>query len=91
MWGAATKGCLFLAHCAIKNRLIDKVRFAVDQNPQKVGKYLPGSLIEIRSKEEFFRSAKPGDLLLIANPAYKDEIAAQVSASGLTDIAIQTL
>lgn len=91
IWGAATKGCLFLAHCAIKNQLIDKVRFAIDQNPQKIGKYLPGSMIEIRSKEDFFRTAKPGDLLLIANPAYKDEIVAQINASGIKDIAIQTL
>jgi nucleoside-diphosphate-sugar epimerase len=91
VWGAGAKGCLFLAHCEMKNRLIDKVRFAVDQNPKKIGKYLPGSAIEIRSKEDFFRAAKPGDLLLIANPAYKDEIVSQVGDSGLTDIAIQTL
>jgi nucleoside-diphosphate-sugar epimerase len=91
VWGAATKGCLFLAHCALRNRLIDRVRFAVDQNPQKIGKYLPSSLIEIRSKEDFFRAAKPGDLLLISNPAYKDEIVAQVRASGIKDITIQTL
>ncbi|MFM8748732.1 hypothetical protein [Rhabdaerophilum sp.] len=91
VWGAATKGCMFLAHCAMKNRLIDKVCFAVDQNPNKLGKHLPGSLIEIRSKEDFFRTAKPGDLLLIANSAYKDEIVAEVIANGLMDIAIQTL
>jgi len=54
LWGAATKGCLFLAHCAKKNRLVNKVRFAIDQNSQKIGKYLPGSLIEIRSKNDFF-------------------------------------
>ena len=91
LWGAATKGCLFLAHCAIRNRLVNKVHFAVDQNPQKIGKYLPGSMIEIRSKEDFFEAVKPGDLLLIANPAYKDEIVAQVKASGITDIVIHTL
>ncbi len=91
LWGAATKGCLFLAHCAIRKRLIDKVRFAVDQNPRKIGKYLPGSNVEIRSKEDFFRAVKPGDLLLIANPAYEDEIVAQMRAVGITDIATLTL
>jgi nucleoside-diphosphate-sugar epimerase len=91
LWGAATKGCLFLAHCAIKNRLIDKVRFAIDQNPQKIGKYMPGSLVQIKSKDDFFAAAKPGDMLLISNPAYKNEIVTQVNASGLTNILIETL
>jgi len=91
LWGAATKGCLFLAHCANRNRLVDKVRFVIDQNPQKLGKYLPGSLVEIRPKDDFFRVAKAGDLLLISNPAYKNEIVAQVNAAGLADIVIETL
>jgi hypothetical protein len=91
LWGAATKGCLFLAHCANKNLLIDKVQFAIDQNPQKIGKYLPGSLIEIKSKSDFFATVKSGDLLLISNPAYKNEIVSQINARGLTDIAIFTL
>lgn len=91
LWGAGTKGCLFLAHCANKNLLVDKVRFAIDQNPQKIGKYLPGSLIEIRSRNDFFTTVKPGDLLLISNPAYKNEIVSQINERGLTDIAIFTL
>jgi len=72
LWGAATKGCIFLTHCANKNRLIDRIRFVIDQNPKKIGKYLPRSFLEIKSKEDFFKKAKPGDLLLISNPAYKD-------------------
>ena len=49
LWGAATKGCLFLAHCANNNLLINNIRFVVDQNPKKIGIYLPGSLIVIKS------------------------------------------
>lgn len=91
LWGAATKGCLFLAHCKNKNLLVDKVLFAIDQNPKKIGKYLPGSLISIKSKEDFFLTAKSGDLLLVSNSAYKDEIVAQVNAAGLSNILIETL
>ena len=91
LWGAGTKGCLFLNHCANKNLLIDRIRFVIDQNPKKIGKYLPGSLMEIRSKEDFFETAKPGDLLLISNPAYKDEITKQINASALADIVIRLL
>lgn len=91
IWGAATKGCLFLAHCASNNRIIDKVVFAIDQNPQKIGRYLPGSLIQIKSKQDFFASAKGDELLIVSNPVYKDEIAAEVKASGLYHIKIETL
>lgn len=91
LWGAATKGCLFLAHCARQKRILDKLCFAVDKNPQKVGKYLPGSMVEIRSTQDFFTTAQPGDLLLISNPAYKDEIMAEVKAAGLNEIVIEEL
>ena len=91
VWGAATKGCLFLAHCSKANRLIDKTAFAIDQNPKKVGRYLPGSGVQIKSKEEFFHCAKQDDVLLIVNPAYKGEITSEVRAAGLHDIKIETL
>jgi nucleoside-diphosphate-sugar epimerase len=91
IWGAATKGCLFLAHCNNRNKLIKNVSFAIDQNFKKIGKYLPGSLIEIKSKYDFFNSAKPGDLLIISNPAYKNEIVSQINAAGLKNLKILTL
>lgn len=91
LWGAATKGCLFLTHCARNKRLIDQVAFAIDQNPQKIGRFLPGSQIPIKSKQEFFASASQGDILLISNPAYKDEINAEIEAAGLSQIEIETL
>ena len=53
IWGAGTKGCIFLNHCKNSNLLINKIKFAIDINPNKIGKYLPGSLIQIKSKEFF--------------------------------------
>ncbi len=91
LWGAATKGCLFLAQCATHRLVLDKVKFAIDQNPQKLGKYLPGSLVPIKSKHAFFATAREGDLLLIANPAYKVEIEEEVKAAGLGKITIEML
>lgn len=91
LWGAATKGCMFLAHCTYQKIFVDKVKFAIDQNPQKIGKYLPGSLVEIKSKLAFFKAARSGDLLIISNPAYKDEITAEVESAGLRNIFIETL
>lgn len=91
IWGAATKGCLFLAHCKNYNRLIDKVQSAIDQNPHKRGKFLPGSLVKIKSKEEFLETVKENALLIVSNPAYKDEIVAELNAAGLNHIKIETL
>ena len=91
MWGAATKGCLFLAHCVNNNRLIEKVVFAVDQNPKKIGRFLPGSNIEIKSKEDFFRSVKLNDLLIISNPAYQEEIISELRTANIHKISIETL
>ena len=91
LWGAATKGCLFLAHCASINKLVDKLVFAIDQNPQKIGRYLPGSYIRIESKEKFFKSAQQDAILIVSNPAYKQEIAAELEAAGLDQIKIVTL
>lgn len=91
IWGAATKGCLFLAHCVNNNRLINRVAFAIDQNPQKIGRYLPGSLVQIQSKQDFFKAAKGDELLIVSNPAYIEEIKAELKASGLNHITIETL
>ena len=91
IWGAATKGCMFLVHCANRNALLNRIAFAVDVNPDKCGKFLPGSLVAIRSKEDFFKAAKQNDLLLISNPNYKDEILAELHLHGLGDLQIVTL
>ena len=91
VWGAATKGCMFLVHCFYRNRLIDRVGFAIDQNPQKCGKFLPGSLVPIWDKEKFYASVKNDDLLLISNPNYKDEILVGLRENGLDRLKIVTL
>lgn len=91
LWGAATKGCLFLAHCASQNKLINRFAFAIDVNPKKIGKFLPGSLVEIKSKYDFFEDAKDGDVLLIANPAYKNEINTEIERANMAHVIIETL
>lgn len=91
LWGAATKGCLFLAHCKSNKTLLKKVLFAIDQNPSKQGKFLPGSLIPIKPKKDFFKIAKDGDVLLICNPAYKKEIQEEIKKSLKATIQIEVL
>lgn len=88
IWGAATKGCMFLVHCVHQNRLFKKIEFAIDINPSKWNKYLPGSLVPIRPKSELFKKAKLNDLLIVANPNYKAEIWDELEKNGLGKLEI---
>ena len=91
LWGAATKGCMFLVHCQNQGKLIEKVGFAVDINPNKCGKVLPGSLVPIKDRRAFFSEALPNDLLLIANPNYGAEIRQELMEQGLTTLRVEHL
>lgn len=69
IWGSGSKGVTFL-------NMLDTagiIDYAVDINPRKQGKFIPGSGQEIVSPE-FLKELKP-DLVYIMNPIYKDEIA----------------
>lgn len=91
IWGAGTKGCIFLNYCKKNNILIDQIKFAIDINPNKIDKYLPGSLIKIKSKEFFARKVKKNDVLIISNPAYKNEIIKDLKKYNSTKLNILTL
>jgi hypothetical protein len=84
LWGAATKGCLFLYHCSRQQKIAQSIAFAIDINPGKIGKYLPGSGIPIRSPDALFSQAGTADLLCIANPNYFDEILSELKQHGLS-------
>jgi len=87
LWGGAGKAGTFLHHSkTLAPKLMEKLVFAVDINPKKIGKYLPSSLVKIASKEEFFVSATNADLLLIANPIYTNEIMKELEKNNLSDI-----
>jgi len=91
IWGAGTKGCMFLNHCKSEKNLINKVKFAIDINPNKIGKYLAGSLIKIESKEKFFKKFESNDVLIISNPIYKNEIVSEIKKTTSKEIRIITL
>lgn len=59
-YGAAAKGNTFLNFAGIRG---DLIRFVVDKNPQKQGKYLPGSRIPIVDVE-FLKQHKPQRIVI---------------------------
>ena len=89
LWGGAGKAGTFLHHCkTLAPKLMEKLVFAVDINPKKVGKYLPSSLVKIAAMEEFFAKATNADFLIIANPIYTNEIMEELKKNNLSDIEI---
>lgn len=67
IWGAGARGVTLL------NMLKDpRIEYAIDINPKKQGKYIPGTGQKIVSPK--FISKQPPDYIILANPAYEEEI-----------------
>jgi SAM-dependent methyltransferase len=73
-YGAPGKGNTLLNHCGVRT---DQIAFAVDRNPFKHGKFLPGTHIPIHPPERL-AAARP-DYVLIMPWNLRDEIAEQLS------------
>lgn len=77
IWGAGTKGVMFLNSLREANR----IGCAVDLNPKKQGTYIAGTGHEIVAPESL-ATWKP-DLILVMNHSYLKEIAAILDQVGL--------
>lgn len=77
LWGAGTKGVVFL------NALdgAESVSVVVDINPRKHGLFVAGTSIPIVSPESLREN--PPQVVLLMNAAYRDEIAGQLATLGL--------
>lgn len=59
---------------------VGRIKYIVDETPEKIGKYSPGTFIPIVSLRDFMRN--PPDYLLILSWNFKDEIIAKCKAAG---------
>jgi hypothetical protein len=78
IWGASSKGVAFLTSLAAGGT----VKYAVDINPYKQGRFLPGAGQEIVGPD-FLGSYRP-DLVVPMNPIYVEEIRSDLASRGLT-------
>jgi len=62
-FGAAAKGCVFLNSVGITHTMI---RYIIDDTPFKQGKYVPGTGIEVVSRE-ILKTDKPDFMLILAH------------------------
>ena len=84
IWGSGSKGVTFLNLLALK----DKVKYAVDINPRKQGKFIPGGGQEIVSPDTM-KDYRP-DVVIVMNPLYKEEIKASLVSMGLNTQVLTT-
>jgi SAM-dependent methyltransferase len=68
VWGTGSKGATFLNAVGVT----DEVRYAVDINPRKAGKFVPGTGQEVVSPQ-FLEQYRP-DVVIVMNPIYEAEI-----------------
>ena len=76
-WGAGSKCVAF----ATTLQLTDELAYAVDINPHKQGKYLPGTGHEVAELDRLKR--EPPDAVVVMNPIYCDEINAMLQSLGI--------
>lgn len=73
-FGAAAKGIMYVNMLGLSNETIS---FCVDETPEKIGKFLPGSKIKIMDMN-FLKDYKPKFLLILPHN-FKDEIIEKTS------------
>ncbi len=77
IWGSGSKGVSFLTTLG----LTDEIAGAVDINPHRQGYFMPGTGHQIYGPDDLVEM-KP-DAVIVMNPIYKDEIAADLEKRGL--------
>ena len=79
LWGAGAKGVTFALIVDPMEKLIDH---AIDINPAKQGRHLPGSGLSVLSPEQ--SSARHPGTIVVMNPIYLEEIRVRAAAAGMT-------
>ncbi len=80
VWGSSSKGVSFLTTLGLTEAEIGVV---VDVNPHRQGKFMPGTGHEIVGPAAM-KSYKP-DVVIVMNPIYCEEIAADLASHGITE------
>ncbi|HCK03628.1 MAG TPA: methyltransferase [Methylophilaceae bacterium] len=91
IWGASTKGCMFLHHYLNLIKSTEKIKFAIDINSSKFDKFLPSSYIPIKSDEFFYKNVSDNDLVIISNLNYEIEIKKDITINSDKKIRVITL
>jgi hypothetical protein len=86
LWGASSKAVGFLTTLGLTH---ERVPVVVDINPHKRGSYLPTSGSRIVGPADL--AADPPDVVIVMNPIYREEIAADLRARGIAADVLATV
>lgn len=84
IWGAGSKGVTFLNLLTMQ----DRIEYAVDINPRKQNKFIPGTGQKIVSPEAMLHYSP--DVVIVMNPLYQQEVKSALQAMGLTPQVVTT-
>ncbi|WP_341743525.1 class I SAM-dependent methyltransferase [Azonexus hydrophilus] len=71
IWGGASKGVIF---SLLMERSGFPVEMVIDINPEKQGKFLPGTGLVVKSPEQGLAELQDGSTICVMNPLYLEEI-----------------
>ena len=74
LWGGGSKAVSLLTSLGIE----DQVDYAIDINPNKQGKYLVGTSLEVSRPERLLQDSSA--LVVVMNPVYVNEVEAKVAS-----------
>ena len=78
VWGSGSKCVSFVTSLNIR----DEIEFAVDVNPHRQGKFIPGGAQQIVAPE-FLKDYRP-EAVILMNPIYDAEVRKQLAGMGLS-------
>ncbi len=78
IWGSGSKGVTFLNLLCLGER----IKYAVDINPRKQNKFIPGTGQKIVAPEQM--AAYQPDIVIVMNPLYEQEIKEMLKGMGLS-------
>ena len=76
LWGSGSKAVAFLTTLGVS----EEIEYAVDINPYRVGKFLPGTGQRIVAPA-FLRDYRPHNVVIM-NPVYRDEVGQELARQG---------
>ncbi len=88
IWGSGSKGVTFLNLLGLSSTTQGGVEYAVDINPRKQGKFIPGTGQEIVAPERM-KDYQP-DVVIVMNPLYQQEIQDSLSQMSLAPQIVTT-
>ena len=88
VWGSGSKGVTFLNLLGLASTIQGGIEYAVDINPRKQGKFIPGTGQVIVAPERM-KDYRP-DVVIVMNPLYQQEIQDSLRQMNLTPQVVTT-